>query len=177
MRRYVKVLAAGSLVGFQGMPGYLTAAVGQTSQLPPVTISGRSSGSANGGSACWPNCTAYSGGGGGSSSGSQSFPENEATVKLPAPPPAPKSDEQRQREREQCNTDRAWKMSVFQTGISGMVQACAARYAANNIFTTVELIKNLLGTSCGQEIARQTDTAARQFDAEHAQCMAKANKP
>ena len=84
MRRYVKVLAAGSLVGFQSVPSYIGTAAGQIAQLPGVTITGSSSGSIGG---CSPNCTPYAGGPSPSGGGSQEVPENEANWTKPAPPP------------------------------------------------------------------------------------------
>jgi hypothetical protein len=92
MKRYVKVLAAGTLVGTQALPGYISSVSAQNSQLPPVTITGSSSGSSTG---CYPNCTVpgagYSNGGG--ASPAPTFPESEAYTKpvtlSPAPPPKP----------------------------------------------------------------------------------------
>jgi hypothetical protein len=163
------------MLGSQTFPNVLSSAIAQTGQVPPdrVVVTGTSSGSSIGyvGSGLGFYGSSYSSGG----SLSGGVPEAEAFGRAPAPPP--KTEEQRRTEREQCNTDRNWKMSVFQTGISGQVQACAARYAANNIFTVVEVLKNLVGTSCAKQIARETEAAAMKFDAEHAQCMAKANGP
>ncbi|RTL43453.1 MAG: hypothetical protein EKK53_09855 [Burkholderiales bacterium] len=98
MKRFVKALAAGTLMGTQALPGYVSLADAQNSQLASVTVTGKSNGgSSNGASACWPNCTAYSGGGSNSSGGGGSLPEAEAFGKAPAPAPK-KTDEQRLKE-------------------------------------------------------------------------------
>lgn len=88
VKRYVKVLAAGTLLGTQSLPGYVSVAGAQVTQMPPVTVTGTSSGSSGG---CGSSCNSYGGfySSGGSSSSSD-VPENEAYGYKPAPPPPPK---------------------------------------------------------------------------------------
>lgn len=182
MNKRMKVLAASTVVGLQALPGYVSVASAQIVN-PPVTITatGTSCGSGSvrvfeGG--IFRGCTSLSnlpGGGGGS------VPEGEAWVDgrwgFAPPPTPPKTEEQRQRERDQCNTDRTWKMQVYAQGAQPLVQACASRYAADNIFTLIETLRSLFGSSCAQDLARDTQAAANKFDDEHKACMAKANGP
>ena len=183
MKRYVKVLAASTLLGFQAIPGYVGVATAQ-SVLPHVTVS-RSCPSVQvqvyqdrNFLGCG-NVSDYSSGGG---SGGGSIPEGEAIVNgrwAPAPPPEPvKTEEQRERDRARCDTNRAFDFSVFQTGISGQVARCGGVVSSGaGWLYFIETVKTLRGRPCGVEIAKETDKAARIIQGAHDVCMAKANQP
>lgn len=87
LKRYVRTLAVGSIVGFQSLPGYVSVAAAQIAQLPPVEVTGPSSGGSSGGGSQLPPGSGYSGGGGCQSCGG--YPEGEFGASTPAPAPAP----------------------------------------------------------------------------------------
>lgn len=176
MKRYVKVLAAGSIVGLQSLPGYISVAAAQNAELPPVTVSGSSSGGG-----CYPNCGSHYSGGGNSSSGSQNVPENEFQMGPPAPPP-PKSPEQKQREREKCESDR----NDFRTEATTIYQAQMGVCASGNSTSYgyfIDQWKRFTGEvlsigpgSCSVELTRNYNSLLNVIDQRRDRCVAAANQ-
>jgi hypothetical protein len=183
MNKRIKLLAASAVVGLQALPGYVSVAYAQT-QLELVTVTGQSCSSGNvrvfeGGT--FRGCTSLSnlpGGGGGGGS----VPEGEAWVNgrwgFAPPPPPPRTEEQKQRDRDQCNANRTDSLNTFQVGISGEVARCGGVASSGSGWLYfVEIVNTLRGQSCGVRIAEQTVAAKAIFDAEHKQCMERADRP
>ncbi|RTL43455.1 MAG: hypothetical protein EKK53_09865 [Burkholderiales bacterium] len=178
VRRYVKVLAAGTLMGTQALPGYVSVVDAQNSQLASVTVTGKSNGgSSNGGSACWPNCTAYSGGGGNSSGGGGSVPEAEAFGRAPAPPHPKKTPQEREEQKRRCEGTYKQDMDNLTAEVNARFTACA-NSATTPIGVVVDrLLGQASAQSCISTVARYRDDKQWDINLKRAQCLVEADKP
>lgn len=177
MKRYVKTLAISSLVGFQGIPGYVSTTLAQTNSLPPVTVTGPSTPSPDpwGGSPG----SGYSGGGGCQSCGG--VPEAEYSGGG-RPAPAPKTEAQKQAEREKCETARTDARSELQTSYTAEMGVCASRNSTTFGYFS-EQVKRFLNESagigqgdCSTSLTRQYYQLLTIFDNRRDACVAAANK-
>ncbi|RTL43457.1 MAG: hypothetical protein EKK53_09875 [Burkholderiales bacterium] len=131
MKRHVKLIATGTLLGTQALPGYVSVAGAQNASLPPVSVTGSSSGGYNG-SGLGFYASSYSGGG--SLSGGP--PEAEASSRTPAPPPAKSPQEiadnlRRDKER-RCEEAKARDTKIEETRYQSALNNCVAK--ANSSF-------------------------------------------
>lgn len=174
LKKYVKVLASTGLVGLHAVSGLSGLAVAQTA-LTPVTITG----SANGGSACWPNCTAYGYSGGSSSGSSSSIPENEA-VGLSAPPP--KTAEQKAAAVAVCEAARTDQRADLQFTYTANMGVCAAGnsnpfgYAYQQLLIFLGQSTGTAPASCAVKLTLQYNEVANIIDARRNACVAAANQ-
>jgi hypothetical protein len=176
--KFVKVLASSAFAAGSCLPSVFQSAVGQS--LPPVLVTGKSSGGGGSGGSGFPGAGlgGYSGGGGCQSCGG--YPEGEFGSSKPAPPP--KSAQQKQKEREKCENTRNEARSELQTSYTAQMGVCASRNSTTFGYFS-EQVKQFMNEAagvgpgdCSTNLTRQYYQMLTIYDNRRDVCVAAANK-
>ncbi len=169
MGKFVKVVASSALAAGSCVPAMFESAVAQ-STLPPVFVSGSSSGSSGG--------FGFPGSGFGYGSGylsgslSGGYPEGEYGGGPSAPPP-PKTQQQIDADKKLCGDNKAKANQLLDTWYQGSLARCAAINSNWYGYAWDEFLK-YFGKDCISIVGPERDTKQFEINLGYQQCLAKA---
>lgn len=168
--KILKVAAQSAIVAAHLVPGVMQYAVAQNT-LPPVTVTGSSSGGSSGGASVGPG---FYNGGGSSSGANGPAPEAEAYASTPAPPP--RTQAQKDAAKKDCNDRAAQQAALLDDSWKGELARCAAAVSNYPGYAYDEFM-SVFGYGCIQRANASRDSKRFDINVSQQQCLAAADKP